>query len=72
MPLDYPDSPDASLDDPLSHHRVFESLPVPYLLLSPGLTVRAVSHDFLRATGKRREDLTGRPAREVLCGPGGP
>ena len=72
MPLDYPDLPNASPDDPAAYHRVFESLPGLYLLLSPGLTVRAASADFLRATGKRRAEITGRPVWEVLAGPGGP
>jgi PAS domain S-box-containing protein len=72
MPLDYPNSPNASTDDPLSYHRVFESLPGPYLLLSTELIVHAASEDFLRATGRRREEIKGHPAREVLAGPDGP
>jgi PAS domain S-box-containing protein len=72
MPLDYPDLPDASPEDPTAYHRAFESLPGLYLLLSPGLTVRAASAGFLGATGKRRDEVTGRPVREVLAGPGSP
>ncbi|HEX8531147.1 MAG TPA: PAS domain S-box protein, partial [Cytophagales bacterium] len=72
MPLDAPDFPAASPDDSFSYHRVFESLPGPYLLLSPGLTVRAASDDFLRATGQERAAIAGKSAREVLTGPGGP
>jgi PAS domain S-box-containing protein len=72
MPLDAPDFRDVSPDDSFSYHRVFESLPGLYLLLSPGLTVRAVSDDFLRAVGRERAAVTGKSAREVLTGPGGP
>ncbi len=39
---------------------VFDALPAPYLLLTPGLLIEAVSEAYLAATLTRRADLLGR------------
>jgi signal transduction histidine kinase len=38
---------------------LFESLPMPYLVLDPQLLIIAASEDFLRTTMARREDIIG-------------
>ncbi len=45
---------------------VFQALPVPYVILSPGMTVLAANQAFLDATGRARSDLVGRPLFEAF------
>jgi signal transduction histidine kinase len=47
-------------------HRLFESAPAPYLVLSPELVIVAVSDAYLRATMTRREAIVGRPLFDVF------
>ena len=72
MSLDAPDTSNVFSDAPVPSHRVFESLPGLYLLLTPGLTVSAASDDFLRRSGGSRQALNGQSAGDVFAGPGSP
>lgn len=46
--------------------RLFESAPACYLVLTPDLTIVAVSDAYLRATMTRREAIVGRPLFDVF------
>ena len=52
-------SPSSSLPKP-NFHALFESVPGLYLVLSPDLTIVAVSDAYLRATMTERENILGR------------
>jgi len=45
---------------------IFEASPTPYLILTPGLKIVAVSDSYLRATMTRRDDIVGRDLFEVF------
>jgi signal transduction histidine kinase len=51
---------------PPDFRALFESAPGCYLVLSPDLTIVAVSHAYLRATLTKREDILDRPLFEVF------
>jgi signal transduction histidine kinase len=45
---------------------LFESAPVLYLVLTPSLTIAAVSNEYLRATKTKREEIFGRHLFEIF------
>jgi PAS domain S-box-containing protein len=53
---------------PIDFRRVFESTPVPYLLLRPDLTIVGVNDAYLKATLTRRDAILGRPLFDVFPG----
>ena len=55
-------------DTPLTidFHRLFETVPGPYIVLTPDLKVVAVTDEYLRATFVKREDLVGRCIFDVF------
>ncbi len=57
MPTSNPESPNA---DNSAFQNIFESLPELYLLLSPDLTILAVSNAYLQATLAVRDDIVGK------------
>ena len=54
------------LHGPPDFRALFESSPGCYLVLTPDLTISAVSHAYLRATMTTREAILGRPLFEVF------
>ncbi|WP_133271543.1 PAS domain-containing protein [Hymenobacter radiodurans] len=52
--------------DSVDYQALFETLPGSYLACSPELVIVAVSAGLERATGKAKEQLLGKPLKEVL------
>ncbi len=50
----------------LDFRELFEQAPAPYLVLTPGLTIVAVSDAYLSATMTKRDEILGRPLFEVF------
>ncbi|MES1189188.1 MAG: ATP-binding protein [Myxococcales bacterium] len=50
----------------LDFRELFEQAPAPYLVLTPELTIVAVSDAYLRATMTRRQDILGRGVFQVF------
>ncbi|NOK12885.1 ATP-binding protein [Corallococcus exercitus] len=57
-----PPSPSPAPD----YRSLFEASPNPYLVLTPGFVIVAVTDSYLRATGTRREDILGRHIFDVF------
>jgi PAS domain S-box-containing protein len=60
------------------YRAVFQALPGPMALLTPGLVILDANRDFLEVTGRNREDVLGRhilqafPANPAIDHPDGP
>ncbi|SDQ13445.1 SpoIIE family protein phosphatase [Quadrisphaera sp. DSM 44207] len=50
----------------IDHARLFAATPTPFLVLDPGLVIVEANDAYCRATGRRREDLVGRPMFEAF------
>ena len=53
---------------PVQYQHIFEALPGAFLLLLPEVpfTIAGVSHEYLRATLRRRDEVVGRPLFDVF------